>query len=117
MFYFTYYHLTTKQSKKKEWEDKIKALKSRLDSLERGVKEGIEMTLEAQKEFGIEKKKLLNNDAQVSMDKETKRKELEEKLTSLKNRVRAWRSEIEEGIAYTIEIEKKYGLKKKEVTE
>lgn len=51
------------------------------------------------------------------MDKETKRKELEEKLTSLKNRVRAWRSEIEEGIAYTIEIEKKYEIKKKEVTE
>jgi len=49
--------------------------------------------------------------------KQNKKKELEERLHSLKARAKQLKNEMKEGLKRTIEIEKKYGTKKKETTE
>ncbi len=50
------------------------------------------------------------------MDKEIKKKELETRLHSLKLRAKQLKNEMQDGLNRTIEIEKKYGIKKKGVT-
>ncbi len=52
----------------------------------------------------------------MTMDKETKKKELEEKVKSLKARVKVWKNEIEEGLEMTLEAKKEFGIKPKKVT-
>lgn len=51
------------------------------------------------------------------MDKEAKKKELEKRLRSLRERAEELKNEMREGLARTVEIEKKYGMKKKEPSE
>jgi len=48
------------------------------------------------------------------MDKITKKKELEEKIEALKKKVGKLEQIVDQGVARTREMQKKYGVKKKE---